>query len=280
MRAWLAEMALEQGPGISEVRRLEGNTGLVVVGPIILSPEHLGPAAAAAFTLLQGVSRLVIDLRGCVGGVPESVALFVSHLVGDEPVHLQDLVHRDGTVTSSYTTPTVSPRLPADVPVVVLTSARTFSGGEELAYDLQSLGRAPGRRRDDRRRGAPARGVRPHSAPPAARADRALGQRGDRHQLGGHRGRARTSRARPTRRSAEHSAKHSVPGDGARVGQRGDLVEHHAQPGRVVGARRASRRRTAGPGRPGLGRPAPRPARPAASRCRTISATRSSACIT
>jgi len=142
VRAWLAELALEQGPGISEVRRLAGNVGLLSIGPIILSPEHVGPAAAAAFTLLRGVARLVIDLRDCVGGVPESVALIVSHLTGDEPVHLQDLVHRDGTVTSSYTTPTVSPRLPADVPVVVLTSQRTFSGGEELAYDLQALGRA------------------------------------------------------------------------------------------------------------------------------------------
>ncbi len=142
VRAWLTEMALEQGPGITDVRRLEGNTGLIAVGPIILSPEHVGPAAAAAFTLLQGVTRLVIDLRDCVGGVPESVALFVSHLVGDEPVHLQDLVARDGGVVTSYTTPSVSPKLPADVPVTVLTSARTFSGGEELAYDLQALGRA------------------------------------------------------------------------------------------------------------------------------------------
>ncbi|GAA1794004.1 S41 family peptidase [Nocardioides hankookensis] len=140
--AWLAEMALVQGPGICEVRRLEDNTGLLVVGPVILSPEHLAPAAAAAFTLLRGAARLVIDLRGCVGGVPESVALLVSHLTGDEAVHLQDLVHRDGTVTSSWTTPSVSPKVPSDVPVTVLTSARTFSGGEELAYDLQSLGRA------------------------------------------------------------------------------------------------------------------------------------------
>ncbi|WP_345519162.1 S41 family peptidase [Nocardioides conyzicola] len=140
--AWFATTAREQGPGITEVRRLDGNVGLLVVGPVILSPEHVAPAAAAAFTLLTGVRRLVLDLRGCVGGVPESVALLVSHLLGDEPVHLQDLVHRDGTVVTSCTTPSVSPRLPAEVPVDVLTSGRTFSGGEELAYDLQALGRA------------------------------------------------------------------------------------------------------------------------------------------
>jgi hypothetical protein len=139
---WFADLARRQGPGIAEARRLDDNTGLVVVGPIILPPGLLSPAAAAAFTLLQGARRLVLDLRGCIGGVPESVALFVSHFTGDEPVLLQDLVERDGTVTSSWTTPDVSPKVPADVPVNVLTSARTFSGGEELAYDLQSLGRA------------------------------------------------------------------------------------------------------------------------------------------
>ena len=134
-------MAREQGPGITEVRRQTGNAGVLKVGPVILPPAHTGPAAAAAFTLLDGVSRLVIDLRECLGGVPQSVALLVSHLLGDEPVHLLDFVHRDGTAEPSYTTPTVAPRLP-DVPVAVLTSGRTFSGGEELAYDLQALGRA------------------------------------------------------------------------------------------------------------------------------------------
>jgi C-terminal processing protease CtpA/Prc len=33
-------------------------------------------------------------------------------------------------------------RFGSDKPVYVLTSQRTFSGGEELAYDLQQLGRA------------------------------------------------------------------------------------------------------------------------------------------
>ncbi|MFC7492611.1 MULTISPECIES: S41 family peptidase [unclassified Nocardioides] len=142
VQAWFADQARRHGAGIAEVRRLEDNTGLIVLGPIILTPDHLTPAAAAAFTLLSGIRRMVLDLRGCVGGVPESVALLVSHFTGEEPVHLQDLVERDGTVTPSWTTPDVSPKVPADVPVDVLTSPRTFSGGEELTYDLQSLRRA------------------------------------------------------------------------------------------------------------------------------------------
>lgn len=141
IRTHFAAVSRVEGPGITEVRRLEGNIGLMTIGPVIPPPAYAGPAAAAAYLLLEGVDRLFLDLRGCLGGVPESVALLVSHLMGTEPVHLQDLVHRDGTTESSFTTPEVSPRLP-DVLVVVLTSARTFSGGEELAYDLQSLGRA------------------------------------------------------------------------------------------------------------------------------------------
>ena len=140
--AWLGELARAQGAGITLVRLLDGNVGLIDVGPVVPLPEHVGPAAAAAFTLLHGVTRIVLDVRRCVGGVPASIALIVSHLVGDEPVHLQDLVTRDGTATPTWTTPSVQPRLPSDVPVDVLTSARTFSGGEELAYDLQALGRA------------------------------------------------------------------------------------------------------------------------------------------
>lgn len=140
VRAHFAATSRTEGPGITEVRRLAGNVGLIAIGPVIPPPEYTGPAAAAAFTLLDGVSRLVLDLRGCVGGVPDSVALVVSHLLGAEPVHLQDFVHRDGTIESTHSSPGVTPRLP-DVPVVALTSARTFSGGEELAYDLQALGR-------------------------------------------------------------------------------------------------------------------------------------------
>ncbi|TYL55225.1 peptidase S41 [Nocardioides sp. BGMRC 2183] len=141
VRAHFAALARVQGPGITEVRRLAGNVGVLRLGPVIPPPEQAGPAASAALSLLDGADRLVLDLRDCVGGVPSSVALLVSHLLGDQPVHLLDLVHRDGTVEPSTTTPSVAPRMP-ETPVAVLTSSRTFSGGEELAYDLQALGRA------------------------------------------------------------------------------------------------------------------------------------------
>lgn len=141
-REFIAELVRENGPGVTEVRRLPGNVGLLAIGPVIPTGEYAGPAISAALALLQGASPLIIDLRGCLGGVPETVSMIVSHLTGDEPVHVQDLVRRDGGITQFWTATYVSPKVDPGTPVYVLTSARTFSGGEELAYDLQALGRA------------------------------------------------------------------------------------------------------------------------------------------
>lgn len=138
---WAAEMRRTSG-GVAQVRRIDAGTGLLEIGPVIGPRDSAAPYLAAAFALLRDVDRLVIDLRACVGGVPETVAYIVSHLTGPEPVHLQDVVHRDGSAESYWTRPTDVDALPTQAKVVVLTSAATFSGGEELAYDLQALGRA------------------------------------------------------------------------------------------------------------------------------------------
>lgn len=137
---WAAEMRRTSG-AVAEVRRIDATTGLLAIGPVLGPRGTAEPYLAAAFTLLADVERLVIDVRACFGGTPDLAAYFVSHLTGPEPVHLQDMVRRDGTVEPFWTTTDVD-RLPETVEVVVLTSAETFSGGEELAYDLQALGRA------------------------------------------------------------------------------------------------------------------------------------------
>jgi C-terminal processing protease CtpA/Prc len=95
----------------------------------------------AAFGLLSGVTRLIIDLRTGLGGTPETVAFLCGYLLGDEPVHLQDVVDRDGQARQFWSVPAAN-RLADDARIAVLTSSRTFSGCEELAYNLQALGRA------------------------------------------------------------------------------------------------------------------------------------------
>lgn len=139
-RHYAAE-AVRNAGGISRVQRLDERTGLLAIAPYT-SPVHLAQRYVdAAFALLAGVERLVIDLRAGRGGVPETVAYLCGYLLGDEPVHLQDIVTRDGTARQYWTNPAAG-RLPQSVPMCVLTSVATFSGCEELAYNLQAQGRA------------------------------------------------------------------------------------------------------------------------------------------
>jgi C-terminal processing protease CtpA/Prc len=125
--------------GVERVHLLGDGVGLLRIAPY-LSPVHLAePHIRAAFTLLSAVTGLVIDLRGGRGGTPSTVALLCGHLLGDEPVHLQDMAEREGTPHQFWTTPAA---VRVQAPVRVLTSSETFSGCEELAYNLQALGRA------------------------------------------------------------------------------------------------------------------------------------------
>jgi Peptidase family S41 len=111
-------------------------------------PVVAGEAVAAAMTLIAPTDALLIDLRRCLGGSPDMVAMLCSYLFGEEPVHLIDVLDRpaaDGMaqVRQSWTMPfTPGRRFGPDKPVFVLTSGTTFSGAEELSYDLQQLGRA------------------------------------------------------------------------------------------------------------------------------------------
>ncbi|TWD83494.1 peptidase S41-like protein [Kribbella amoyensis] len=140
---WLGQARLHAG-GMARAERLPGNIGVLEIRPILYPPQHAAPAVSAAMSLLSATYALIVDLRGCIGGSPDQVAYLCSHLVGSEPVHLNDLVTpADGTVRQFWTTPALpGPRYGGTKPIWVLTSAATFSGGEELAYNLQTLGRA------------------------------------------------------------------------------------------------------------------------------------------
>lgn len=141
VEAHYAADAIRNAGGIRRIERLDASTGLLTVAPYT-SPVHLAERfVAAAFALLAGVERLVIDLRHGRGGTPETVALICGYMLGNEPVHLQDIVDRAGNVRQYWTSPAAG-RLDDSVRICVLTSEHTFSGCEELAYNLQAQQRA------------------------------------------------------------------------------------------------------------------------------------------
>ncbi len=133
--------AASEGFGIGKIERLEGNVGYMEIRGF-LPTELVAAEYTAAIMLLSGSDALILDLRRNGGGEPSSVAHLMSHFFapGDKR-HLNDIYTRTTDSTQQYwTNPAVAVRY--SKPVYVLTSAHTFSGGEECAYDFQTQKRA------------------------------------------------------------------------------------------------------------------------------------------
>jgi len=127
--------------GFRKVEILDGNIGYLRLDGFYPA-EFAGPAAQAAFQFLANVDALIIDLRWNGGGEPSTVALVASYIL-DGRVHLNDIWERkSGTTEQYWTSESVPGRKLGKTPVWLLTSARTFSGGEEFAYNLKNLKRA------------------------------------------------------------------------------------------------------------------------------------------
>jgi Peptidase family S41/N-terminal domain of Peptidase_S41 in eukaryotic IRBP len=128
--------------GIRRVERLDGNVGYLDLRRVAMA-ANAGPAVAAAMELVAGTYALIFDLRHNGGGAPDGVALWCSYLLKEEPTHLNDIFHADtGETRQFWSLPYLPGTRYVDRPVYVLTSSHTFSGGEELCYNLQALGRA------------------------------------------------------------------------------------------------------------------------------------------
>ncbi len=141
-RQKMRQMGRMDNFGIRRVERLDGNVGYVDLRRVAMA-ANAGPAVAAAMELVAGTYALILDLRHNGGGAPDGVALWCSYLLREEPTHLNDIFHADtGETHQFWSLPYVPGTRYVDRPVYVLTGSHTFSGGEELCYNLQALGRA------------------------------------------------------------------------------------------------------------------------------------------
>lgn len=128
-----------------EVKRLEGNIGYIHLARFV-PPDIFNPAADDAMRKLSDTTALIVDMRDNGGGHPASVAYLVSFFLDSgQRVHINDLIWRNrGTSTfrteSFWSSPT--PVRYLGKPVYVLVGPKTYSAGEEFAYDLQVLNRA------------------------------------------------------------------------------------------------------------------------------------------
>lgn len=110
--------------------------------------EEIRAAIGDIVSSVAEADALIVDLRGNGGGDPNTVAFILSYLLDDGPIHLLDMVDRNGTVEQSHSTvavdelPIGSKRFGGTKPLFVLTTNRTISGGEDMAYGLQAFKRA------------------------------------------------------------------------------------------------------------------------------------------
>lgn len=142
-QARLHTFAQRTNAAFVKAERLDGNIGYLRIDGF-LPPEECGPRAAAAMTFLADTDALILDARENHGGDPASVAIVVSYLYdASDEIHINDIYWRPDNSTRQYWTIQSLPgrRYPKK-PVYLLTSHETFSGGEELAYDLQTEKRA------------------------------------------------------------------------------------------------------------------------------------------
>jgi C-terminal processing protease CtpA/Prc len=126
--------------GIPKVEILPGNIGYLQINgePPLQAAKG---AITTAFAFLQNTDALIIDDRANGGGVPETVALYMSFLSEGAPYTLSTIHDRSGRTQEEKTTDMGPLSYGTKKPVYVLTSVRARSAGEALAYDVQAFKR-------------------------------------------------------------------------------------------------------------------------------------------
>ena len=122
---------------------LENNIGYLEITGFQQPDNKLKASLAKKMEVLKDVDALIIDMRNNGGGSPAGVQLICSYFFTKEPIHLNTLYFRNRDFRKDFFTleELKGPRLAA-IPLYLLTSDYTFSGGEEFVYNLKNLKRA------------------------------------------------------------------------------------------------------------------------------------------
>jgi hypothetical protein len=142
--AQLKEHIYRSNFGIEKVEHLKGNIGYVDVrGFSWIGFAGAGETIVAAMQLISHCDALIFDMRQNHGGEVETLQLYISYFVKPEPKLYDSFFYRpSGETQQLWTMPYVPGNRMPEVPLYVLTSGVTGSGGEAFAYILKSMGRA------------------------------------------------------------------------------------------------------------------------------------------
>ena len=132
--------------GFEESKILDGNIGYIDLR--LFFPINTDSKAKVVVQEIMSemakADALIFDIRKCVGGSPEMISLLVSYLYPEDTIlHLNNFFYRPTNSTfKSFTLKEISGNRIPDMPVYILTGAKTFSAAEEFCYDLKNLKRA------------------------------------------------------------------------------------------------------------------------------------------
>ena len=131
----------EHNFGVARAEVLEGNIGLLDIRSF--PPTELSRGTVtAALKVLENVDALIVDLRKNGGGNPDLIRYYCSYFFPARTL-VNTLYWRRGNRTQEFwTLDKVEGKRRPDLPIFILTSSRTFSGGEEFAYDFKTRKRA------------------------------------------------------------------------------------------------------------------------------------------
>ncbi|WP_422928060.1 S41 family peptidase [Singulisphaera sp. PoT] len=123
-----------------KVEMLEGGIGLLRVDGFYPA-EWITETAAGAMSFLANSEAIILDLRQNGGG--QSGGTLLCSYFFAQPTHMTDFFNRaDGSTQQVWSYPVAGAEKFASKDLYILTSRRTFSAPEGLAYDMQALKRA------------------------------------------------------------------------------------------------------------------------------------------
>lgn len=139
---WMNQILTENNYGIKSKKILEGNIGYLEI-PMFGPLDRCADTIISAIQYVIDTDALILDLRSCRGSLDENTIPFMCSYFFKESTHFFDIYSRETNFTKQFWTYAWVPgKRYTDKPIYVVTSSRTFSGGEELAYDLKHANRA------------------------------------------------------------------------------------------------------------------------------------------
>jgi retinol-binding protein 3 len=126
--------------GVLAAEVLPGNVGYLKMQGFLATDETRA-AIASAMALLAHTDAMIVDVRECPGGNPDTVAYLASYFFGPEKKVLMNRYNRPANQTWESTTLDVPGKRRPDTDLYVLTG-RTGSACESFAFTLQQWGRA------------------------------------------------------------------------------------------------------------------------------------------